>query len=52
MEGVHFYALEGRELELELHRLRPAFVVLYDQSPAAIRELEVYSASALLCSLT
>ena len=49
MEGVHFYALEGRELELELHRLRPAFVVLYDQSPAAIRELEVYSASALLC---
>ncbi|UPR03543.1 DNA repair endonuclease XPF [Chloropicon primus] len=47
MEGVHFYALEGRELELELHRIKPSFVVLYDQSPSAIRQLEVYSATTL-----
>ena len=48
VEGVHFYALEGKELELELYRIKPAFVILYDQSPSAIRQLEVYSASTLL----
>ena len=47
-EGVRFYALEGKELEIVLCRVKPAFVVLYDQSPSAIRQLEVYSASTLL----
>ena len=29
-EGVRFYALEGKELEIVLCRVKPAFVVLYD----------------------
>ncbi len=42
LEGVHFLALEGRNMGL-LWDVRPAFVIVYDPDIAFVRQLEVGS---------
>lgn len=44
LDGTHFFTTDLRELTAILHRVHPAFVVLYDPDPESVRELEVFKA--------
>ena len=49
LDGTHFYTTDLREFTAILHRVRPAFVVLYDPDPESVRELEVFKALYPTC---